>query len=567
MKTRAITRRKFIKNSALTCAAAGMNSGLLLKGMSRNTAYDLVIKGCILCDGTGRDAREADIAVSGDKIAEIGKISDEDAKEIIDGRGLTACPGFIDAHDHSDMGLLVNPKAESHIRQGITTLVSGNCGSSPFPISDAEYEQTRDSLKNAYDIDLDWRDIKGFFSRIEKTGTALNYASFVGQGTVRGAVVGFQDKPASPEELTGMQTLVKAYTQAGALGISTGLEYAPGSYAGMDELISLCRAAASAGGLYSTHMRDEGDALMESLEETIEIARRSGAGLQISHLKCAYPRNWDKIDHALAFIMKASETGMDIFCDRYPYIAGATSLSSLNFPLWAQQGTTDDFLNRLKDPALEEKLRLYLKQREEKLGSWDKVFISSVASQKNRGYEGRSIQECARDSGKDVFVFMRDLLIEERDQVGMILFVMSEENLKKILAHPLVGVGCDGSVRAPYGPLSLGKPHPRSYGTFPRVISKYIREDKILPLPQMIRKMTAVPAGRFRFPNRGLVKKGYYADLVLFDVDKIKDKATYRNPHQYPEGIPYVLVNGLPVIEGGEHTGRLPGRVLRNTVK
>jgi N-acyl-D-amino-acid deacylase len=562
-----ISRRKFIKNSVLTCAAAGVNSGLLFKGLSGNSAYDLVIKGCILYDGTGGEARETDIAVNGGKIAGIGEIKASAGKKIIDARGLAACPGFIDAHDHSDVGLLVNPKAESHIRQGITTLVSGNCGSSPFPISDAEYEETRDAMKRAYNIEWDWRDIKGFFSRLEKSGTALNYASFVGQGTVRGAVVGYQDNPASPEQLAEMQRMVKQYVQDGALGLSSGLEYAPGSYADLDELISLCRAAASAGGMYATHMRDEGDALLESLEEAISIARQSGIALQISHLKCAYPRNWNKIDRALAAVTQASEAGVNIFCDRYPYIAGATNLSSLNFPLWAQQGTTDDFLNRLKDPALEEKLRAYLKQREKKLGSWDKIVISSVATKKNRGYEGRSIQDCAQESGKDVFVFMRDLLIEERDQVGMILFMMSEENLKKILAHPLVGVGCDGSVRAPYGPLSAGKPHPRSYGSFPRVISKYIREENILPLSQMIRKMTAIPAARFGFSRRGLVRENYDADLVLFDYTAIKDLATYQNPHQYPEGIPYVIVNGCPVVEKGEHTGRLPGRVLRKTAK
>ncbi len=560
-----ISRRKFIKSSALTCAAAGINGGLLLKGLNGSKKYDLIIKGCLLYDGTGEEAREKDIAVMGDKIAEIGKISASTGKKVIEGRGLAVCPGFIDAHDHSDVGLLVNPKAESHIRQGITTLVSGNCGSSPFPISDAEYVETRNTLKRAYDIELDWRDIKGFFSRLEKSGIALNYATFVGQGTIRGAVVGYQDETASGDQLAAMQEILQQAIRSGALGISSGLEYAPGSYASLDEIISLCRTAARAGGLYATHMRDEGDELLESLEETVEVARQTGIGLQISHMKCAYPRNWGKIDSALAFITETSETGINIFCDRYPYIAGATSLSSLNFPLWVQQGTTDDFLNRLKDPSLEEKLRAFLKTREKKLGSWDKVIISSVATNKNRHCEGRSVQECARDSGKDVFTFMRDLLIEERDQVGMVLFMMSEDNLKKILAHPLVGVGCDGSVRAPYGPLSSGKPHPRSYGTFPRVIAKYVREEKILPLSQMIRKMTAVPARRFGFSKRGLVKEGYFADLVLFDFDQIKDKATYQDPHQYPEGIPYVIVNGYPIIEEGKHTGCLPGRILRKS--
>ncbi|MFO7865643.1 MAG: D-aminoacylase [Candidatus Aminicenantes bacterium] len=559
-----ISRREFIKNSALTCAATGMSGSFFFKGLGGNKDYDMVIAGGILVDGSGAEARKADIAVLNGRIAEIGRISASHGRKVIDARNLIVCPGFIDAHDHSDMGLLVNPKAESHIRQGITTLVSGNCGSSPFPLSDAVYEEMRDNLKNAYNIDLDWKDITGFFQRIEKKGTALNYSSFVGQGTVRGAVMGYENRPPEPKEMAAMRKSVQENIRKGALGLSSGLEYAPGSYAGNDEIASLCRAAAGAGGLYSTHMRDEGDFLLESLEETIMTARQAGTGLQISHLKCAYPRNWNKIDRALDVISQAGDSGVDIFCDRYPYVAGATSLSSLNFPLWAQEGGTDDFLERLKDPSLEEKLRSYLKQREEKLGSWEKVVISSVASKKNRRFEGRSIQDCAETAGKDVFVFLRDLLIEERDQVGMILFMMSEDNLKKILRHPLVGVGCDGSVRAPYGPLSLGKPHPRNYGSFPRVIAEFIRKEKILPLPEMIRKMTAVPASRFGFIDRGMVKKGCHADLVLFDFDKIKDKATYQNPHQYPEGIPYVIVNGRLVIEEEEHTGRLPGRVLRS---
>ena len=560
-----ISRRKFIKDSFQTCAAAGVSGNILFKGLTEKKSFDIVIKKGILMDGSGGEAREADIAVKEGLIAEIGRIPAESGKRVIDARNLMVCPGFIDAHDHTDAGLLVNPKGESHIRQGITTLVSGNCGSSPFPLSDSVYEKMRHDLKSAYGIDLNWRDINGFFQILEKSGTALNYSSFIGQGTLRGAVVGFQDRHPTPEEMTAMQRILKEGIRNGALGISTGLEYAPGSYAEDEEILDLCRTAAQAGGLYSTHMRDEGDALLESLKETIKIARKAKIGLQVSHLKCAYPRNWHKTDQALDIITQAGEKGEDIFCDRYPYIAGATSLSSLNFPLWAQQGTTEDFLKRLQDPDLENRFRSFLKKREEKLGSWDKVMISSVATSKNRACEGRTVKECAEASGKDIFVFLRDLLVEENDRVNMVVFMMKEENLKKILSHPLVGVGCDGSVRAPYGPLSRGKPHPRSYGTFPRLFGKYIREEKLLPLSRMIHKVTAVPAARFGFSRRGLVKRGFFADLAVFDFDKIQDKATYQNPHQYPKGISYVLVNGNIVIKEETHTGKLPGKILRNT--
>jgi N-acyl-D-amino-acid deacylase len=313
-------------------------------------------------------------------------------------------------------------------------------------------------------------------------------------------------------------------------------------------------------------MRDEGDHLLEALQEAITIAREGRILLQVSHFKCAYPRNWGKLDQAFEKIEQAKKQGIEIFCDRYPYTAGATGLSPFNFPLWAKQGTTEEFLKRLKDPSLETKFRAHLKEREEKIGSWDKVLISSVATDKNGDFEGKSIQECMEMTGKDAFEFMRDLLIEERDQVGQVIFMMSEDNLKIMLAHPLVGVGCDSSALAPYGKLGVGKPHPRGYGTFPRVLGKYVRDQGIIPLPDMIKKMTSIPAQRFGFTQRGSLKKGNFADVVIFDEKKVIDKATYKDPHQYPEGIEYVLVNGKMVIDRGEHTGELPGKILRKEV-
>ncbi len=558
-----ITRRNFLKKSSKFAAAAGLGGcGILLKGCALKKDCDLIIRGGFILDGSGGEAFEADIGISGDYIKGIGHILSVRGKSVIEAKNFIVCPGFIDAHDHTDVELLANPKAESAIRQGITTLVSGNCGSSPFPVAEEIYEESKENLKELFQLDLTWRDIKGFFSRLEEKGIALNYSTLVGQGAIRGAAMGFNDRPPSQEELEKMKRMVGENIEQGAVGLSTGLEYTPGSYAKADEIIELCRVTAQNGGVYATHMRDEGDKLIESLDESIDAARKTGVSLQISHYKIAYSRNWHKIDAALAKIEEAKNNGISIFCDRYPYIAGSTGLS-FYFPLWVKQGTTDEFLAKLKDPALESRLRAHLAEQEKKLGSWDKVVISSVVTEKNKTFEGKSVLAGAKETGKNPYDFMKDLLIEEKNRVDMVIFMMKEENLERILAHPLVGIGTDGLAVAPYGLLHRGKPHPRHYGTFPRVLGKYVREEKIVPLPEMMRKMTSIPAQKFGFGKRGTLKSGYFADIVIFDQDKVIDKATWTDPHQYSEGIEYVLVNGRVVIKEGEHTGDLPGKVLR----
>lgn len=564
--TKAITRRNFLKKSSKVVAAAGLGGcGILLKGCSSQKDLDIVIKDGRIFDGSGSEAFEADIGIKGDSINEIGKISISRAKTVIKAKNLAVCPGFIDAHDHTDVHLLVNPKAESSVRQGITTLVSGNCGGSPFPVAEEVYEEMKKDLKDIYQIDLSWTDIKGFFSRLEESGIALNYSSLVGQGTIRGAAMGFNDRPPSHSELEQMKLMVAENIKGGAVGLSTGLEYAPGSYAQKEEIEELVKVVSQYQGVYATHMRDEGDRLLEALDEAIEVSRKTGASLQISHFKIAYPRNWHKIDEALSRVEKAKTGGVSIFCDRYPYIAGSTGLSYY-FPLWAREGTTEEFLARLKNPQLESRLMAYASEQEKKLSSWDKVVISSVYTEENKRFEGKSVLEGAEEAGKSPFDFMRDLLIEEKNRVSMVTFMMTEENLKKILSHPLVGVGTDGSAVAPYGPLRRGKPHPRLYGTFPRILGKYIREEKIVPMPEMLKKMTSLPAQKFGFMRRGLLKREYFADIVVFDEDKVIDKATWTEPHQYPVGIECVIVNGQVVVNRGEHTGNLPGKVLRKEI-
>ena len=554
-----ISRRDFMRAAGL--AAAG-GCGLLLKGCASKTSWDVVIKDGLVVDGLGTPGRVADIGIVGDAIVRIGRIPASRGALVVPARGMVVAPGFIDVHNHTDTAILVNPRAESDIRQGVTTIVAGQCGDSPFPLSDAMFEEKEKRLREEYGLVLSWHDIRGFYTRIDKAGTALNFASFVGQGTVRAAAMGYGDRKPEPAELALMKKLVADSMAGGAFGISTGLEYAPGGFSPMEELIEVCRAAAPYQGMYATHMRDEEAFVVEAVDEAIRIARESGLPLQISHLKTGYVRNWPKLGTILGRIEAARSAGLDVFCDRYPYIASATGLD-MYFPLWAREGTTEAFLRRLQDPALREKLAAAVASQEANLGSWDKVLISGVDTEKNKGLEGMNVLEASRRSNKAPYDFMKDLLIEERDRVGIVQFAMSEDNLRTLMAHPLVGIGSDGSALAPYGPLGKGKPHPRSYGAFPRVLGRYVREEKLLPLEAMVRKLTSVPAARFGFERRGVLRAGNFADVVVFDPDKVRDKATWADPHQYPEGILHVLVNGKVVIRDGEHTGDLPGVVLR----
>ncbi|MFC1552856.1 amidohydrolase family protein, partial [Candidatus Latescibacterota bacterium] len=390
--------------------------------------------------------------------------------------------------------------------------------------------------------------------------------TLVGHGTIRNSVMGQVDGAPTAEELARMRQSVRDNVKAGAVGMSSGLYYAPGSFAKPDEMIAMCGELAAFDAVYTSHIRDEGDFLLESIDEAISTAKTAGVILQISHLKSQYPRNYSKISDALSKIENARSEGVRVLADRYPYNASSTSLGSF-FPRWSQKGTTEDFVNLLAGKERERELRDHLSKQEEKLQSWGNVVISSVITDKNRHMEGKSVFDAAAESKKPCFEFIRDLLIEEKNQVAMINFSMSEENLKLVLAHPHVVVGSDGNALAPYGVLGKGKPHPRSYGTFVRVLGKYVREENVLTLPAAIMKMTSLPAGQFGLLGRGMVKEGYYADLAVFDPDTVIDIADWLNPHQYPAGMEYVIVNGSIVINSGENTGQLPGHILKhNTV-
>jgi N-acyl-D-amino-acid deacylase len=556
-------RRTFIRGALRTAGLVSAGgAGLLLRGCTKGKEFDLVIAGGTVYDGTGGPPCRADIGISGGAVRSIGRIPAVRAATVIKAEGMAVSPGFMDVHDHTAESLLVNPRAESAVRQGVTTLVSGQCGDSPFPLTEEAFENTRRTLHAEYGLDLNWRDIRGFLGRLDEAGAALNYATFVGHGSVRAATMGFGNRAPSAAELERMKALVAEAMAGGALGLSSGLEYTPGSFASTEELVELCRVTARSGGVYATHMRDEEEGILEAVDEALRIAKETPIRLQISHLKIGYAVNWPKFDALIDRLERARAEGVDFRCDRYPYVAWATGLDMF-FPLWSREGKTEDFIARLRDASLQDRLRAEVLVKEKELGSWDKVLISSVATDKNRPLEGMNILDVSARAGKAPYDFMRDLLVEETGRVGMITFAMSEDQLKVLLAHPLVGVGSDGSAVAPYGPLAAGKPHPRFYGTFPRVLGKYVREEKVVPLEEMIRKLTAMPAAHLGFVRRGMLKVGWAADVCVFDPDRVIDKATFAEPAVYPEGIRQVVVNGEVVVDEGRHTGRLPGKVLR----
>ena len=553
-----ITRRKFIKTSTVTSIGLSM-------GCSIKTHFDLVIRNGLVYNGTKNKPKLVDLGIIGDKISVIDKLpKNVSANTVLDAEGLAVSPGFIDIHTHTDVELIVNPKAESKIRQGVTTEVAGNCGFSPFPYNVEDVKELHDRMMKNYNLDLKWKNLKEFFEIIESHKTALNYMTFTGHGDLRAYVIGKNDVKPTPDQLQKMQRVLEESMDYGSIGLSTGLEYSPGSYAKTDELIALCQTVASKNGLYATHMRNEDDTVEEAIKEALLIAEKSGVNLEISHFKACNKNNWHKIENMLELIHNGRNRGIDVHADRYPYHAWGTGLTSF-LPLWSRQGNNDEVISRLQDKKLIPKIQSYSQGRAQRIGGWNKVIISNCDSDVNSHFEGKSILECAEMTSKEPSRFILDLLVEEKNGVGVIGFAMSEQNLQKVLSDDLVMIGSDGTAVAPYGKLGKNKPHPRYYGTFPRVLGRFSRDNNWMNLQTAIYKMTGMPAMKLNLKQRGVLKKGYFADITIFNPDSVIDKATFTNPHQYPEGIEYVIVNGKIVIDKSEHTGILPGRVLRQT--
>jgi N-acyl-D-amino-acid deacylase len=553
-----ISRRDFIKSSAGAGLLLGLTGPYFLRGSTDET-FDLVIKNGTLIDGIKNEAYRADVGIIGEHIKEMGNLQKATARAVLDATGRIVSPGFIDIHTHTDTELLVNPKAESKIRQGVTTELSGNCGGSAFPLKQPlpDYEKR---MADEYNINVDWTDLQGYHAAMARIGMAVNHGTLLGQGTLRSYVMGDEQREPTAAEMDRMKKLIAEAMEQGAFGLSTGLEYTPGGFAETDEIIELCRVTAKYGGFYATHIRSEDKAVLEAVGEAIHIAESAGLPLEIAHFKAVGKTNWYKLPLMIDLVERAAKRGLNVTADRYPYIAYSTGLTIL-FPQWALDGGMEKLLLRLRV----EKVRASMKAdtlKKVKGYGWDKIVISNIAKEHNKDMIGRNIAEIAAAKNKDPYDFVCDLIIDEGQDVDHIGFGMSEENTETVLKHPLVMLGSDGSSLAPYGPLGKGKPHPRNYGAFPRFLGYYVREKKILPLPQAIKKVTSMPAAKMGLRDRGSLKKGSFADIVVFDFATISDKATFIDPHQYPEGIDYVIVNGTIVVDHGKHTGKLPGKVL-----
>ncbi len=523
---------------------------------------NLFIRRARIVDGTGAPWFYGDVEVAGDRIARVGRrLEAPGGARIIDADGLVVAPGFIDIHSHSDDTILINPRAESKVRQGVTTEVIGNCGYSLAPLEGEAIDDVKRDLEDT-GIDVRWRSFSEYLGCVEESTTAVNIASLVGHGTVRRAAMGCRERAPSREETRRMKSLVARCMAEGAFGLSTGLIYPPSCYASTDEIVDLASVAAEAGGIYASHIRYEEDRVVEAVEEAIAIGERAGVSVEISHHKSGGVQNWGKVRATIDLMRRARGRGVDVACDVYPYTASSTGLSVI-LPQWMFDGGLDKAIERLRDRAVRERIRPLVEEEEGERRGWDKTVISSVTKAHNKGFEGKNLAEVAGMTGKDPFTAALDLIVDESAAVQTVRFGMCEDDVEYVLAAPESSVGSDASVRAPYGPLGKGKPHPRSYGTFPRVLARYVRERGILRLEEAVRKMTSLPAQRIGILDRGVIRPGMVADLVILDPERVSDTATYEDPHRYPMGIDWVLVAGHLVIERGEHTGLAPGRVLR----
>ncbi len=502
--------------------------------------FDLVIRGATVFDGVGDRGHRLDIGIAGDRIVALGRGLKGRSADEIDARGLAAAPGFVDVHSHADGTLAVDPRLESVVRQGVTTVVVGADGFSKIPDDRGRTAMT------------DW------FTEVGALAPGANVASMVGLGRVRQLVVGDDDRPATPAELTRMVGLVQAALKSGACGASAGLEYTPGAFAGLDELVALCRPLARYRLPYSPHMRNEDDRLVEAVEESLEVGRRARCPVHIAHLKTQGPRNWAKLDDVFARMSRARRAGRDVTFDRYPYLAYQTGLSNL-FPLWSRDGGDEAFLKRLADSSLSSRLTEAVEAKVALIGGWDRVMVSSVLAEADKPAEGKRIPELGAG---DHYRLALGLLQRNGGDVGMVGFAMSEDNLERILKHPHAMVASDGGAVALDGPARRGHPHPRSLGTFPRVLGHYVRERKVLSLGAAIRKISSAPARRVRLDRRGRIALGWFADLVVFDPATVADRATFAEPFAYPDGIAAVVVNGAVALRDGQR-GPGSGRALR----
>ncbi len=526
--------------------------------------HDVLFTNVLIVDGSGEPAFKGEVAVTGDEIVAVGEDLGE-AKRTIDGEGRALAPGFIDIHTHSDFTLAVDPRGESAIRQGVTTDITGQCGQSAAPLTGEDaLKIAREDMKRAGgDGDVPWRTVAEYAAFLEDQGIGPNVGIMIGHGAVRASVMGFADRGPTEDEMEQMKALVRQCIEEGAVGMTTGLYYAPGSYADSDEVSAICEVVKAMDALHSSHIRDESTynvGLVAALEEVLEIARKSDVRTQISHLKALGPEVWGKAPELLKMLEDVRAEGFDVMADQYPYVASGSSITGALIPRWAQDGGRDALVQRIDDPEVRPKLLDEVRGNLKRRGGADRLQIALYPPE--RAYEGKRLSEVAETLGHPPAEAALELLREA--EASFVCFVMEEADVDHIMGSDLVMVGSDGRAVAVDGPTSGGHPHPRYFGSFPRVLGLYSREKGILSLERAVQKMTSMPAERLRFADRGLLRPGYRADLVLFDPETVRDQATFEDPKQYPVGIDLVMVNGTVVLEEGQRTDALPGRVLRH---
>jgi N-acyl-D-aspartate/D-glutamate deacylase len=523
---------------------------------------DYVFTGGCVVDGSGESRHFADVAVKGERIEAVATNLSHTytAGELIDITGLVIAPGFIDLHTHSDISVLVNPRMESSIHQGVTTEMVGNCGMSVGLIRDVPAFELEKRWIDRENLKVDWTDVAGFTRRIESQGVAVNIATLAGHGTIRKDVLGFAERAPDAYELKSMLDRMQSALDDGVFGLSTGLEYLPGGYANLDEICALADITKSAGGFYASHIRNERDELVSSVEECLAVGRRSNIPVQLSHHKVERRRNWGLVKQTLGMMREARESGMDISTDVYPYTAFMTGLAVILLPQWAQAGGGSEIVERLKDPATRARIVKHIIADDP---DWDQIRVGF--SRNRRDAQGMTLVALGNKEGRSPLDAALNLLIDEEGMVGAAYFAMSEDDVEEIMRDPYTMIGSDGVAAAPVGQLGEDKIHPRTYGTFPRVLGEYVRRRSVISLEESVRRMTSLPASRMRISDRGCVEPGYYADLVVFNPDKVVDLATFDNPHQFSTGIEHVLVNGRMAIRNGRQTDSLAGKVLRRS--
>ena len=555
---------KFIFN---TFSLSILLAGFMLSCEEERKDFDVIIKGGTVYDGSGSEGVITDIGIIGSKVEAVRNLDGNTAGQIIDATGLAVSPGFINMLSWATASLIEDGNSQSDIRQGVTLEIMGE-GWSMGPLNETMRKEEKEA-QGDIKYDIEWTTLGEYLQYLEDKGISTNVASFVGATTVRIHEIGYENRPPTPDELNNMKALVRTAMEEGALGVGSSLIYAPAFYSNTEELIALCKVASEYGGMYISHLRSEGDYWLEAIDELLRIANEADIPAEIYHLKAGGKDNWGKLDAALAKIDSARNAGLQITADMYNYIAGATGLDA-SMPPWVQEGGYDAWAERLLDPEIRAKVKADMMAKGD---GWENLYFAAGTPEnlllvgfKNDSLKyltGKTLKEVAGMRGISPEETAMDLVVEDGSRVGTIYFLMSEENVKRQIALPYLSFGSDAESQAPEGVFLKSNPHPRAYGNFARLLGKYVRDEKVIPLEEAIRKLTSLPAGNLKIQDRGLLKEGYYADVVVFDPETIQDHATFAEPHQYATGVVHVFVNGVQVLKEGDHTGAQPGRFVK----